>query len=216
VIVTRGEAAYLAIASLLTIVAASVLVRRRASFVPGAAGYRAQLLDRAWLSLFAVALGAFVFLAPLTGDPTWDAIDATFMSIGCYALSPWTCGVLFRARERSWAELVVALVLSLFVISWSYDLYLVARDGVFPFTSGANLAASSILYVGGGLFFSLGEHEERGLIFVFMDPRWPAWSGDRWTARVAGRAAVIAMLLAAPIVVFTVWIVMTELGLWPF
>jgi hypothetical protein len=215
VLVSTTEAVYLVLASLATIAALLAAIRARGALALFSKGYRAQLAARPRLALFAVALAAFVFLAPLTGDPTWDAIDATFMSVGCYALAPWSCGVLFRARERSWTELVVALVLSLFVVSWSYDLYLVARDGVFPFTSGANLAASSLLYVGGGLFFSLGEHEERGLIFVFMDPRWPAWSGDRWTARVAGRAAVIATLLAAPIVVFMAWLVMTELGLWP-
>lgn len=214
-IVSAAETAYLALATLVTLLAAIVALRARRTLALFAAGYRAQLLDRARLALFVVALAGFVFLAPLTGDPTWDAIDATFMSVGCYALAPWTCGVLFRARERSWTELGVALVLSLFVVSWSYDLYLVARDGVFPFTSGANLAASTLLYVSGGLFFSLGQHEERGLVFVFMDARWPAWSGDRWTADVAGRAAVVAGLLAAPLVIFMVWIVMTELGLWP-
>lgn len=214
-IVSSTETLYLAVASLLTVAAAAVVTRHRATFALGSRGYRVQLLDRARLVPFALALAAFVLLAPLTGDPTWDAIDATFMSVGCYALAPWSLGVLFRARERSWPELGAALVLSLFVVSWSYDLYLVLRDGVFPPTSAANLAASSLLYVGGGLFFSLGEHEERGLIFVFMDPRWPAWSGDRWTARVAGRAAVIATLLAAPIVVFMLWLVTTELGFWP-
>lgn len=215
-LVSTPQLVYLVLASVATAVACVAALRHRAQLALFTAGYRAQLRAPARLALFAVALAAFVLLAPLTGDPTWDAIDASFMSLGCYALAPWTLGVLYRARERSRVELGVALVLSLFALSWSYDLYLVLRDGVFPPTSLTNLAASAILYVLGGLFFSLGHHEARGLLFVFMDPRWPAWSGDRWTARAAGRAVALASLLAAPIVVFMVWVVFTELGLWPF
>lgn len=215
-LVTTTELVYLVLASVATVAACGVGLVHRRHLALFTAGYRAQLLSGPRLALFAVALAAFVVLAPLTGDPTWDALDASFMSLGCYALAPWTLGVLYRVRERPRLELGVALVLSLFTLSWSYDLYLVLRDGVFPPTSLTNLAASAILYVLGGFFFSLGQHEERGLIFVFMDPRWPAWSGDRWTARAAGRALGLASLLAAPIVVFMVWLVMTELGLWPF
>ena len=214
-LVTNGQLVYLAMACVITCAACALAVRHRASFALFQQGYRAQLLSRPRLVLFATAWAAFVVLAPLTGDPTWDAIDASFMSIGCYALAPWTLGVLYRAKRESMREVVVAIVLSLFVSSWSYDLYLVVRDGVFPPTSVPNLFASLILYVLGGLFFSLGEHGERGLVFVFMDSRWPAWSGDRWTLRVAGRAAVLASLIAAPVVVFLVWVVLSELQLWP-
>lgn len=215
-LVSPGELGYLAVACLLTCAACVVAVRHRASFALFTAGYRAQLLSRPRLVLFAIAWAAFVVLAPLTGDPTWDAIDASFMSIGCYLLAPWSLGVIYRSRRTSLVEIGLALVLSLFVLSWSYDLYLVLRDGVFPPTSTPNLFASAILYVLGGLFFSLGQHDERGLVFVFMDARWPAWSGDRWTMRVAGRAAALMGLIAAPVVVFMAWVVMTELRVWPF
>ena len=216
VLVSTAELVYLVLASALTCLACVAAVRHRAALVLFSPGYRAQLLARPRLLLFAVALGAFVLLAPLTGDPTWDFVDATFMSLGCYALAPWSWGVLYRWRQRTRLELGLALVLSLFTVSWSYDLYLVVRDGVFPPTSRENLVASTILYALGGLFFSLGQHETRGLIFVFMDERWPTWSGDAWSARGAGRALLLASLLAAPIVVFMAWVVLTELGVWPF
>lgn len=164
-----------------------------------------------------MALAAFGLLAPLTGDPTWDAIDATFMSVGCYVTAPWACATVYRAaRGRSSVlEVVLAVIAWCFVASWSYDLYLVVRDGVFPPTSRENFFASTILYVLGGLFFSLGQHQDRGLVFVFMDERWPAWHGDRWTTRGAATGFVIAIALAAPIVVFMVWVVMDQLGLLP-
>jgi hypothetical protein len=216
VFVSTGECIYLAIASLLTCIAFGVALKHRASLVLFSKGYRAQLLDRPRLALFALALSAFVFLAPLTGDPTWDAVDAIFMSLGCYVFAPWTCGVVYRARQTTKLEFALAVAFSLFTVSWSYDLYIVLRDGIFPRTSRENLFASTILYTLGGLFFSLGQHRERGLLFVFMDAAWPAWSGDAWSSRGAGRALMLASFLAAPIVIFMAWLVMSELGLWPF
>lgn len=223
--VSTGECIYLVIASLLTCLACGVALRHRAALVLFSKGYRAQLLDKPRLALFALALAAFVFLAPLTGDPTWDAVDAIFMSLGCYVFAPWTCGVVYRAlfqrhdlrgRGTSRLELALALAFSLFTVSWSYDLYIVLRDGIFPPTSRENFFASTILYTLGGLFFSLGQHRERGLLFVFMDAAWPAWSGDAWSSRGVGRALILASFLAAPIVVFMAWLVMSELGFWPF
>ena len=209
------ETAYLAFASLLTCIACVVAFRQRASLSLFSSGYRAQLLARTRLSAFAVALAVFVFVAPLTGDPTWDAVDAIFMSVGCYVFAPWTCAVIYRAKQTSKLELALALLFSLAVVSFSYDLYIALRDGVFPPTSRENLLASSILYILGGLFFSLGHHRERGLLFVFMDARWPTWSGDVWSLRGASKALLLAGLLAAPVVAFMVWTVMSELGLWP-
>ena len=211
---TTSEMAYLVFATLVTCMACIVAFRRRASLSLLSPGYRAQLLSRPRLGVFAVALAAFVFVAPLTGDPTWDAVDAIFMSVGCYVFAPWTCAVIYRAKQTPWLELALALLFSLVVVSFSHDLYTALRDGVFPPTSRENLVASSILYILGGLFFSLGHHRERGLLFVFMDARWPAWSGDAWSLRGASKALLLASLLAAPVVIFMMWTVMSELGLW--
>jgi hypothetical protein len=50
---------------------------------------------------------------------------------------------------------MVALCLWLFSASWSYDLYLLLRDGSYPVTWLANLFASSLLYLSAGLFWNL-------------------------------------------------------------
>jgi hypothetical protein len=215
VLVSGSKLAFLVGLTVLAGLAMVVGYRERAQLAIATRGYRAQLLARPRLVAIAIALAAFVLLAPLTGDPTWDAIDATFMSVGCYLTAPWACAIAYRAaRGRASAlEVVLAAIAWCFVTSWSYDLYLVVRDGVFPVTSRVNFFASTILYVLGGLFFSLGQHRDRGLFFVFMDDRWPTWHGDRWTRRGATTGLVLATLLAAPIIVFMVWVVMDQLGL---
>ncbi len=217
VLVSTGQLAYLVVVSVVSVVALVAGVQSRAGLAIATRGYRRQLLARPRLVALGVALAAFVLLAPLTGDPTWDAVDATFMSLGCYVTAPWVCATVYRAtRGRATVlEVVLALVAWLFVASWSYDLYLVARDAAFPPTSRENFFASTILYVLGGLFFSLGHHRDRGLLFVFMDERWPAWTGDRWTTRGAATGLVIASLVATPVIVFMVWVVMDQLGLLP-
>ena len=183
----------------------------RASLGLCTSGYRAQLLAPWRLVLFAIALVTFALGAPYMGDPTWDAVDATFMSVGCYASAPWVTGVVFRslgrarARRPGRAETFVAAVAWIAVTSWSYDAYLVARDGLYPVTFRENAIASTILFVLGGLFFSVGGHPVRGVIFVFMDPRWPAWSGEPWTPRQALGAALLLLALMAPVVVFMAW-----------
>jgi len=67
----------------------------------------------------------------------------------------------------------IAICVWMFSASWSYDLYLVLRDGSYPTTWFPNIFASSVLYLSAGLLWSLENVEGRGVIFGFMDPSWP-------------------------------------------
>lgn len=204
----------LALSALLGALAVGLGVRRRGTMALTQHGYRAQLRDPVRLGLFAIALAAFVVVAPYTGDPTWDAVDAAFMSVGCYVTAPWALATMFRvvARRARALELGLALIAWWIVCSASYDGYLLARDGVFPPTSVENAIASSVLYALGGLFFSIGVDARGGLTFVFTDARWPAWHGEPWTLRAAARSSMLAIAIATPIVVFLVWVVMEQMG----
>ncbi len=127
------------------------------------------------LTTFLIATSAFIILAPYTGDPTWDYYDAAFMSILTFITAPWSVGTLFRFTKKQDKLKIayIAVCVWMFSASWSYDIYLVFRDGEYPNTWLPNIFASGVLYVSAGLFWNLEYREGRGVIFGFMENDWP-------------------------------------------
>lgn len=122
-----------------------------------------------------VATAGLILIAPYTGDPTWDYLDASFMALLTYITAPWSIGVLYKVVRRQcpiW-QAYAAICIWLFSASWSYDLYLLLRDGYYPITWFSNIFASSVLYISAGLLWNLEYIPSRGVIFGFMDTRWP-------------------------------------------
>ncbi len=146
------------------------------------AAYRRQLLDLPRLALLAVAILCLFVIAPVLAPTAWSPAIGLAMALGCYVLAPWALGVLVRLvtrGERAWAEALLALVAWLFVASSLHDLAALAHDGAPSPSSLANLRVSSVLFVLGGLFFSVAWDNERGVSLAFLHRDWPAWSGDR-------------------------------------
>ena len=173
-----GLGPYLAAWNLLLAAGVVVAVRQRARLGLFSRGYW-QLLATPWrLAVFALATFSLAVIAPYTGDPTWDYADATIMSALTYATGPWVVGTLFRALARrapvTAAELYVAAIAWMTSASWSYDLYILLRDRVYPLSAMANIPASSVLYLSGALFFSLDWRPGRGVTFAFLEPDWPS------------------------------------------
>ncbi|MBE9608441.1 hypothetical protein [Chitinilyticum piscinae] len=140
------------------------------------AGYMRFILQRwKWLSA-ALATTSFVLIAPYTGDPTWDYADALFMSVLTFLSAPWAVGILWRAcrRQAVAMDVFLAVVCWLFSASWSYDGYLVLRDGDYPETWLSNLYLSSLLYCSAGILWNLCHDAGRGLHFAFVRPDWLA------------------------------------------
>ena len=165
-----------------------------------------RFLMRPWrLIVFGVALTGMVALAPYSGDPTWDYADTTFMCILTYISAPWAVGILYRLfRFRSDLKAVyVALCLWLFSASWSYDLYILLRDGVYPATWSSNLILSSILYWAAGCLWSL-TGGETGATFVFRKRAWFHEEGPISYWRL--------ILYALPFVLVAVWL--TGMVIW--
>jgi hypothetical protein len=127
------------------------------------------------LITFLIATSAFIVLAPYTGDPTWDYYDAAFMSILTFMTAPWSVGTLFHfiTKREKLKIAYIAVCVWMFSASWSYDIYLVFRDGDYPNTWLPNIFASSVLYISAGLFWNLEYREGRGVIFGFMEGDWP-------------------------------------------
>ena len=127
------------------------------------------------IAIFLLAASGLIVVAPYTGDPTWDYVDASFMSILAFATAPWAVGTLYLAirRKAMAVKVYIAMCIWMFSASWSYDLYLILRDGGYPDTWLPNIFASSVLYVSAGLLWNLEWKEGRGVIFGFMESNWP-------------------------------------------
>ena len=124
----------------------------------------------------------------------------------CFATSAWVVATLyFRAREKSsWTETYVAVCAWLFSASWSYDIYLVWRDGAYPITWLPNLFASSVIYLSAGLFWNLEWQRGHGVIFSFMRAGWPSRPAESSFFRLLGYAAIFAVPAVAAVLVFLI------------
>lgn len=195
---------YLGVWLLLVLIAGLAMARPTLRFDLFTRAY-ARLLGVRWkLATFVLTLTAFVALAPLSGVPTWDPVNATFMSVLAFTTAPWSVATVYRwwRGKRRLIHAYTAVVVGLFSASWSYDFYLLMRDGDYPTTWLANLVASSILYVCAGLMWNLDWTDERGVHFGFTREDWPNVRSPRfrrlgpWIAAIALLAALVVGLYA--------------------
>lgn len=165
----------------LTLAAMILVAIRFRSYALGSPAYWSSRRVRWRVITFAIATLAFVLIAPYTGDPTWDAVDAAAMAILTYLTAPWALGILYRSvrRRALTSETFVAAVVWMFSASWIYDGYILLRDGVYPPTWWSNIAASSVLYAAGGCMWSLSWAPDRGTHLEFTAPEWPQASVGR-------------------------------------
>lgn len=167
--------AYLVAWILACIVVVVLMVRYRHQLTLLSQAYREQLFQKWKVVTFLFALTAVTVIAPYTGDPTWDYVDAIFMSVLTFYTAPWAVGVLFRfiRYKRSWLDFYIAVCVWMVSASWSYDGYLLIRDGMYPMTWFSNIFASSVLYCSAGLLWSLEWKQGRGVHFSFTKSQWP-------------------------------------------
>ena len=160
---------------ILCIIALALIVLKPGSFLILNKRYWGFLFKPWKLLTFILAVLAMTLVAPYSGDPTWDYVDASFMSILTYFTAPWVVGVLYQSRKGRFPrkQLFVALCLWMFSASWSYDLYMLIKNGIYPQTWLANIVLSSMLYFCGGLFWNLDWKPERGVFYSFKDGDWP-------------------------------------------
>ena len=121
------------------------------------------------------------------------------MSVLTFSTAPWAVGTIYRiiGRIEPVNRLFVAANAWLFSASWSYDGYLVLRDGRYPSTWLYNLMASSVLFILAGLFWNLEWVPERGVIFAFMQRKWPSAPSPSSFARIAAMAAIFIVMVSA-------------------
>lgn len=184
--------------------AAAYAFARRDALRRRYAGYLRFLGARWKVATFAIAAGAMAVVAPWTGDPTWDWFDALFMSALTFATAPWALGVLYLAlRGRApVAHAGLASCAWMFSASWSYDLYILLRDGFYPVAWAENIAASSVLYASAGFLWSLEHVPGRGVVFGFMREDWPAPLAPAPFGRIAWAAFPFMAFAAAAVAYF--------------
>ncbi len=178
--------------------------RERRSFAISNVSYW-RFVGEPWkLTTFVVATAGITLIAPYTGDPTWDYFDAFFMSVLTFATAPWVVGALFKTlhREVSIRQAYVAFCAWMFSASWSYDIYLVFRDGDYPSTWFANIFASSVLYLSAGLLWNLEWYPGRGVIFAFMREHWPSPSEHSRFSRLVWIALPFMLIAAIAVLSF--------------
>jgi hypothetical protein len=181
-----------------------LFLRRPASFAIGCRTYWHFLAEPWKLLTFLAGAGLITLVAPCTGDPTWDYIDGFFMSVFCYTTAPWVVATLYFAARRQARidEVYVAVCAWLFSASWSYDIYLVWRDGDYPNTWFPNLFASSVIYLSAGMFWNLEWQAGRGVIFSFMREKWPLRALQTSVWRLVIYASVLALPAIAAVLMF--------------
>lgn len=195
---------YIALWGAACVIAVGLVIRNSHAFAFRHTSYR-RFLSQPWkIVTFVVAGTGMVVIAPYTGDPTWDYMDALFMSVLTFLSAPWAIGALYKTAKRALPveQAYVALCLWMFSASWSYDLYLFFRDGQYPFTWYANLIASSVLYVSAGLLWNLDWRTGRGVTFGFLEEGWPQPLSDATFSKIAWYALPLMILVGLLILSF--------------
>ena len=184
--------------------ACAVLYRKRQSLVLFSRRYR-EFLSTPWkLVTFLIAAGGMIVIAPYTGDPTWDYVDAGFMSLLTYLTAPYAVGTLYRflRRKAGIAEAYLSACLWMISTSWSYDLYILLKNGYYPPTWWSNIILSSILYFAAGMMWNLQFRPDRGAVFGFRQENWPNPEYDMGFAKIGWFALPLMVLVSAMILPF--------------
>jgi hypothetical protein len=89
---------YLAIWLCLCLFAIYLAIRKRAEIGYFSPVYWRYLFQPWKVVTFVLALAAFNLAAPFSGDPTWDYVDSTFMSVLTYTTAPGNIDQVRAAR----------------------------------------------------------------------------------------------------------------------
>lgn len=179
-------------------------LRERDLYVLSHRDYWRSILKPWKIVSFLVAAISFMVMAPYTGDPTWDAFDAGFMSVFTFATAPWAVGSIYRmiTGRLPVKQFPVIFAVWMFTVSWSYDIYIFIRDGCYPLTWLSNIAASSLLYFLAGILWSIDWKEGKGVVLSFREEVWPYASSARVFGKIIWFALPVMVLVAAMILYF--------------
>ena len=167
--------AYLALWLSALVLSVFIVWRNRSSFSLVQKMYWTFLLEPWKLFTFAIATLGITLAAPYSGDPTWDVPDSIIISILTYIFAPWSVAVLYRSLRTLRFNIHFWVALCFFFIPcWTYDLYILFRDKIYPLTWYNNLYVSGGIVLIAGLFWNLFCDDADGLTFAFKLDKWPS------------------------------------------
>jgi len=148
-------------------------------------------------------------VSPYTGDPTWDYFDSIAMGLLTYLSAPWAVGTIYRfiIKKASYEQVFVAICVTMFSSSWSYDGYILLRDGVYPASWLYNIPLSLTMYFSAGLLWNLSQDIETGGIFAFQKDNWLEPDRSQGFSRVMWPAMMLMMYVVILVGMF-IWSVM--------
>ena len=186
------------------LIAIVLYIMDKSAYALSHANYWRFLFQQWKVTTFLVAATGMIVIALYTGDPTWDYFDALFMSLLTFFTAPWAVGTLYKVAKRELPpkQAFVAACIWMFSASWSYDLYLLIRDGVYPITWLPNIFLSSVLYFSAGLLWNLDWRKEKGVFFSFMERDWPTPSNQPVFVRLLWIALPFMIIAAVMILSF--------------
>lgn len=124
------------------------------------------------LATFAIATALIAGAAPYSGDPTWDLADSLLCSVAVFVTAPWAIGTLARMKRHRDPVVTFAALVLFFVPCWTYDLYILFRDGFYPDAWLPNLPLSGAICFLAGLFWNLTIGEDGRPTFAFLHGAW--------------------------------------------
>lgn len=170
-------------------------------------GYWNYLTMRWKVCSFALAFVFVTFAGRFTDDETWDVITGGGMSLLTFITAPWCVGLLYQVftGRRACRYLIVALGMTFFSSSWFYDGYLLLRDGSYTTRWWSNLMLSPILYLAGGLFWSLEARGRFGFRFGFVRPDWPSRPTDTRILPILLASIPLVLVAGFILIAFVQW-----------
>lgn len=189
------ELAYLTLWVVGLAIALLMILRAEDHFGLLSRAYARFLLEPWKLGIFALATASITLAAPYSGDPTWDVPDSLLVSLVVYLTAPWAVAEIARSwRRLDQGARRYAAIMILLTPCWTYELYILFRDGIYPPTWQSNLVLSGMICVFAGLLWNLGWKESEASRFTFRWEEWPP--ADRSPFR---KVLPMVVVLASPV-----------------
>lgn len=156
------------------IISIYLVFKHNASYEFLSSAYWKFLSERWKLITFFISIIGITLAGPYSGDSTWDIIDSVIISILVFITAPWSVGMFYRSLRRKEINHKLFVALSCFFLPcWTYDLYILVRDGQYPLSWAPNLVLSGSICFMAGLFWNLAWQKNKGLFFAFDLDTWP-------------------------------------------